>query len=333
MKDKLLEDFKANSQRATFLKNKMDKKLTQSILHLSNVVSRELKEKNNNFDKIINLTKNNICYNGYPYLLHQLLYQFVANNRAKAAKKVIKKLLNPENYISRDRVVTLNELVLHEDVLQQYKIVLNNDDTLPVNIASISHNKLFQIKYRIKYAEGMLKKCDRSLYQEINTLIQEIIVCRCTTKNLTFDSGSDFNCYSTTFINGQNDKGSWLFYVESLVHEAAHMHLFAINTEHQLVKNPVTERFSAPLRKDKRSMSGVYHATFVIARILLAFSQILKKSDLTCREENTIINIIKDYRVRFFTSYHLIKKYAVLSGLADKILNDSHQYVSKEVIC
>ena len=62
-----------------------------------------------------------------------------------------------------------------------------------------------------------------------------------------------------------------LFYFEFLVHEVSHLHLHAMMGEDPMVLNSDSERFTSPLRPDKRPMSGIFHATFVLARIVRAF--------------------------------------------------------------
>lgn len=59
-----------------------------------------------------------------------------------------------------------------------------------------------------------------------------------------------------------------LFYFEHLIHEVSHLHLFAMMGEDPMVLNSDTELFTSPIRVDKRPMMGIFHAAFVLARIL-----------------------------------------------------------------
>ena len=70
-------------------------------------------------------------------------------------------------------------------------------------------------------------------------------------------------------------RGRLLSLLETLAHEAAHSLLFGIQISGPLVLNPDDARFASPLRVDLRPMDGVYHATFVSARMHFAMQELL----------------------------------------------------------
>jgi hypothetical protein len=59
-----------------------------------------------------------------------------------------------------------------------------------------------------------------------------------------------------------------VYWIEHLVHEIAHLRLELLRVHDPLVKNDLVPRFQAPFRRDPRPMLGVYHATFVTARMM-----------------------------------------------------------------
>jgi hypothetical protein len=64
------------------------------------------------------------------------------------------------------------------------------------------------------------------------------------------------------------------YLIEHMVHESSHNLLFALMTADQLVLNSTSEVFDAPLRKDKRPIYGIFHACFVISRMIYAFERL-----------------------------------------------------------
>lgn len=62
-----------------------------------------------------------------------------------------------------------------------------------------------------------------------------------------------------------------LYYLEHLVHEAAHVQLFSLQNYDPLILNDSNELFVAPIRVQQRPMQGIFHACFVLARMLRAF--------------------------------------------------------------
>lgn len=67
--------------------------------------------------------------------------------------------------------------------------------------------------------------------------------------------------------------------METLAHEGSHSFLFGLTMEEPLVRNPDDELFPSPLRQDRRPMDGIYHATYVSARMYYALDQ-AKRSGL-----------------------------------------------------
>lgn len=53
-----------------------------------------------------------------------------------------------------------------------------------------------------------------------------------------------------------------------ITHETSHIVLNAMMTHDPLVLNDPAERYSSPLRRDPRPISGIYHAVFVLSRIV-----------------------------------------------------------------
>lgn len=65
-----------------------------------------------------------------------------------------------------------------------------------------------------------------------------------------------------------------LFTFERLVHEAAHLRLFAIQrTVGRLHNDPPDKRLASVARPDPRPVIGVYHAAFVYGRLVEAFAR------------------------------------------------------------
>lgn len=319
--------FNAQPKRAKSLKATVDSRLLDSIIYLSSIVNN-ISEQDalEPLKDIIQLKKCGLPFRGYPYILHDALIAAVRNNKIDDCKSLLEKLNSYASYIPNKLVVTLSDRFLNQDIAQAYAEIIDNDDNFVLKVGPVSNADYFKSHQNLEIALQHLHKANLELHHEVLIYIQEIVLVRCLDDDVTFDSGSNFNCYSTTFINALSQQ-SWMFYVESLVHEAAHMHLFAINLNDQLVKNHNSERFSAPLRKDQRPMSGIYHANFVIARIINAFNDIRHQCILNGTEESYIIQLIYDYKKRFFSSLDLIKNQGRLTPLATAILENSESYI------
>lgn len=61
------------------------------------------------------------------------------------------------------------------------------------------------------------------------------------------------------------------YYVSHITHEVSHLQLHAMMAYDPLILNPDSERFSAPIRPDLRPLYGIYHAAFVLSRMIRVF--------------------------------------------------------------
>ena len=64
-----------------------------------------------------------------------------------------------------------------------------------------------------------------------------------------------------------------LHFAENLIHEASHLQLDMLLAFDEMVLNDDSERYSAPLRIDTRPMLGIFHATFVLSRMVRLFTK------------------------------------------------------------
>lgn len=69
------------------------------------------------------------------------------------------------------------------------------------------------------------------------------------------------------------------YYVSHLVHETSHLHLHTMMLSDPMVLNPDSERFEAPIRWDPRPIYGIYHASFVLSRMLRVFRRWSARDD------------------------------------------------------
>ncbi|SRR6266545_3682036 len=101
-----------------------------------------------------------------------------------------------------------------------------------------------------------------------------------------------------------------------LVHETSHLHLHALMATDPLVLNG-DERFDSPLRKDKRPMLGIYHATFVLARLTLMFG----RWHQTDPGRESVAQQLSDAQTRLARGVATIRAHAHLTQRGTELLN------------
>lgn len=174
-----------------------------------------------------------------------------------------------------------------------------------------------------------LKMAYPELAIEISNLVRSV---------LFFDSAGETDERALSFtgdkltslilINGTIEP-SWIFLLDKYIHEAAHTYLYAINLHEALVLNTEGSEYSSPLRKDARDMHGIFHATFVIQRLIVAFTRILQLSSISRFERLQISSLLAYYHERVLDGYQTVVRHGQLSEIASIIINEGDAQVAE----
>lgn len=146
-----------------------------------------------------------------------------------------------------------------------------NEDDKGVKVGFQSEKDTVTEEGKVREALSLLKEHDASSYEECTAFIDTIYLTG-STEGHYIRSGCNFNLFGLIFLYA-HDSNTVPYYIEHIVHECAHHALNIINADDYIVENAPEERFSAPFRKDKRPMIGIFHALFVLSRIAQSLSR------------------------------------------------------------
>lgn len=111
----------------------------------------------------------------------------------------------------------------------------------------------------------LLKDFDHLLFLEVQAYVSRIKFC----------SSHDLHSVTSPRYFGAvymrlplPEEDEEVFFLETVVHETSHLHLFVIMAYNILVLNDEGDLYASPLRADKRPMLGVFHSVFVLARMV-----------------------------------------------------------------
>lgn len=187
------------------------------------------------------------------------------------------------------------------DKVQLYPLVNWDKNSFPPN--------------EFKESETILKILEPNMFEEYSTYVSRIKLY--SSKTLVSLSSPRF--FGTIYLRLPNpDKDALLYYLEYIVHETSHLHLFVLMSEDPMVLNSSDEVFPSPLRVDLRPMMGIYHATFVLARIV----RILKRYHQ--QYELKDLGVLKKQEQFFFQGLKTVGDFGKLSEQG-KILYNSLQ--------
>jgi hypothetical protein len=180
---------------------------------------------------------------------------------------------------------------------------------------------------RLNSGMKLLEHAAPELAAEVNALVREVVcVVGDSTRKMQFDGGSHFQLWGALFLNAQFHLTDWSM-VEVLAHESAHSLLFGFCTEEPLVFNEDHELYDSPLRVDPRPMDGIYHATFVSARMHWAMGRLIDSDLLSMVEFEQAQRSRDKDRENFEAGYDVVQKYADLSFTGNQLMTGARRYM------
>lgn len=181
------------------------------------------------------------------------------------------------------RVLALDhpEITTHGDLYQR---MMDTDPGRPFRMAPPSADIMANFERLFVATMDLISTTTPELADELGELVAEIIAAVPPAgEHGSFGGGSPYMLWGAMILNaGRHETRVDL--ALAIAHEAAHMLLFGFTVDEPLVMNDDSERYPSPLRSDPRPMDGIYHATFVTARMHW-LAQRLADCATLCEEE------------------------------------------------
>jgi len=217
----------------------------------------------------------------------------------------------------------------HDAIGARYARFLNEDPSIKFEIFPPSQQVAANCRAQIRDAFALLDAGDPELAGELRALLREIILAAGTKdpKAMTFDGASSFMLWGAIILNADRSDGA-LGMVQMLAHESAHNLLFGFSADQSLVENAPEELFSSPLRKDPRPMDGIYHATFVTARMYRVVQQLLDSGVLDATAKEKAQKDLVDNARLFKQGIETVQKFAKLSPLGESVIRGAAEYMT-----
>jgi hypothetical protein len=182
---------------------------------------------------------------------------------------------------------------------------------------------------QIKDAFALMDAGDPELAAEIRALVLEIILAAGTEdpKKMTFDGASAFMLWGAIMINANRNDGE-IGMVQMLAHESAHDLLFGFCADGPLVENSPDELYPSPLRVDPRPMEGIYHATFVTARMHRAVKKLIDAGILAGKPLEKARKDLAENARLFAKGIDVVNRYGKLSPMGEALMRGASDYMA-----
>lgn len=180
----------------------------------------------------------------------------------------------------------------------------------------------------ISLAIKAIKDVDFESYKEIRALVSDVFLI--SSNNI--HAGSSFKTFGTILLRELKENQNWTTYYEHIIHEAAHLHLYSVWANHSIIENDNQELYSSPVRKEGRPLSGIYHAMFVLSRIIRSISRFRKNKKYEDYHDNFTAEYNNESGIsiedKFYDTCKTIEKYAQLTDIGQAIFSSCKSTVS-----
>jgi hypothetical protein len=184
------------------------------------------------------------------------------------------------------------------------------------NASSPNALTLNTFKKSVLQALTLIETADPIFTQEIQALVSNIYLVESNT-NVGATSPKFFGAIYATLPPDKLLTHRILLLTDNIVHETSHLYLNAIMIHDPLILNDADELYTSPLRKTLRPMIGIYHAAFVLSRVIRVLKRILH---LNLHSEQFFNQTIIDETLRVYEdSYRIIDKHANFTELGKRI--------------
>lgn len=211
---------------------------------------------------------------------------------------------------------------------ERYVRFMNSEEASELEFLPPAPAQVQAFLHQFERARGLLEQAIPELLAEMRAIISEIIlVTGSKSGKAVFDGGSCYRLWGALFLNAERHQ-TRVELAEVLAHESGHSVLFGLSTEEAHVLNADDERFPSPLRADGRPMDGVFHATYVSARMHWTMSRLIA-SGLLAKEERALAVEARDEDRRAFESgYRTVAAHGRLTKTGQQAIDAAHAYMS-----
>ena len=167
------------------------------------------------------------------------------------------------------------------------------------------------------------------LHAEITGIVREIILLREPHGDeRQFHGASHYQFWGLLLLNPKHHRTP-LDVVEVLAHEASHSLLFGLTIDEPLVLNSDTDLYPSPLRQDNRPMDGIYHATYVSARMCMAMETLAASNKISKEDRTKAQNAAAIDRKNYEAGLGVVLEHGRLSQTGRQILEHAREWMDQ----
>lgn len=217
-----------------------------------------------------------------------------------------------------------------QELVSLYRSCLDTDENFKFEFLSPQPDESARTRASVIRALALMQKIVPAMAAEFESLISEVILAAASKKldAPRFDGGSSYMLWGALALSVDDEKSD-LAMMETLAHEGAHCFLFGLTMEEPLVHNDDNELYQSPLRQDPRPMDGIYHATYVSARMHYAMNAARNSGLLDDAQMQECATCLKASEQAFNNGYSVVADKGDLSATGQAIMDNACEYMRK----
>ena len=322
--------FFPNSNQSTSLDHNFRLSLADSLIYLSKQSSPVLAFDFTKLEPLINAIQSGQKFPATTFFTYAEIVMALYNNKHQKAidgfNKIIIEVPMAEVVCEPCRILPWDALP-HLENQEIYIRAMNTDPYLHFFMGAPSPVLANQFSDRIVSGFKLMQLAVPELAEEFKALVHDIVMVVGDAKSdYQFDGGSSYFLWGTLFLNATSHQTD-IAMVEVLAHESAHMLLYACTIDEPLVLNPDEDLFPSPLRADLRPMDGIYHATFVSARMHWAMQSLVDSGTLNSEDLIAAKKARDEDLKNFWAGYKVVSEHGELTASGKIIMQKAVDYM------
>lgn len=204
---------------------------------------------------------------------------------------------------------------------------VDDNADLPLDLVAVDTSEFHRANGLIAQARDLIGRACPDLLVEIDTFAGRIILAAGPPGGTVFSGAASVFLWGAILLNpvAIEDPVSM---VEAIAHESAHALLSGLTGGADLTTNDPDEKYPSPLRADLRPIEGIAHATFVLARMVLALESLARPDLLGAKGRQKLAAMLETNNRLFDAAAAITKKHAQFTDEGSEIFESCFDWMA-----
>ncbi len=320
----LQHHFEPDGARARAMDARSHALLADSLEHIQAQAAHVLGA-GGSLERVVSAMRSGARFGPYTFGLYYKLALALMEERPDDARQLAERLtLSPQH---RGPLVLRALDDLPADQAALYQELMDTDPQTRFGLQAPPPSLALAFRDRFKTAFATLQKVSPDLASEFSGLIRDVcMVVGDRQARYQFDGGSSYMLWGGLFLNIESHETN-VQLVEVLAHESGHSLLFGHSLDEALVLNEDDELYTSPLRVDPRPMDGIYHATYVSARMHWVMTRLLESGELSDEERTQAERARLADTENFEAGHEVVSRHGRLTRTGQAVMAEARRYM------